>query len=130
LGLRDEIPVAALAKTFEEVFVPGRSEPVTIPRGSEALFLLQRVRDEAHRFAISYHRQVRGKDMTKSALEGVPGLGPGRRARLLREYGSLRALRAASLDDLLGRAWLPDAVARSVFDHLHTVAPPRTQARR
>ena len=61
LGLSDEIPVAALAKTFEEVFVPGRPDPVSIPRGSEALFLLQRVRDEAHRFAISYHRQLRGK---------------------------------------------------------------------
>jgi excinuclease ABC subunit C len=128
LGLSEEIPVAALAKTFEEVFVPGRSDPVAIPRGSEALFLLQRVRDEAHRFAISYHRQVRGKGMTKSALEGVPGLGPGRRSRLLRHYGTLRALRAASLDDLLALAWLPDTVARAVYDHLHTVAPARRPA--
>jgi excinuclease ABC subunit C len=125
LGLTDEIPIAALAKTFEEVFVPGRSDPVSIPRGSDALFLLQRVRDEAHRFAITYHRQVRGKGMTKSALEGVAGLGPGRRARLLRDYGSLRALRAASLEDLLERAWLPDAVARAVYEHLHAVAGPR-----
>ncbi len=124
LGLRDEIPVAALAKTFEEVFVPGRSEPVSIPRGSEALFLLQRVRDEAHRFAITYHRQVRGKGMTKSALEGVPGLGPGRRARLLRQFGSLRALRAASLDQILEVGWLPDAVGRAVFEHLHVVPAP------
>ena len=90
LGLTDEIPVAALAKTFEEVFVPGRPDPVPIPRGSEALFLLQRVRDEAHRFAITYHRELRGKRMTRSALEGVPGLGPARRARLLREFGSLQ----------------------------------------
>ena len=125
LGLSEEIPVAALAKTFEEVFVPGRSDPVAIPRGSEALFLLQRVRDEAHRFAISYHRQVRGKGMTTSALEGVPGLGPGRRTRLLRHYGTLRALRAGSLDDLLALAWLPDAVARAVYDQLHAVSPPR-----
>jgi excinuclease ABC subunit C len=128
LGLSEEIPVAALAKTFEEVFVPGRSDPVAIPRGSEALFLLQRVRDEAHRFAISYHRQVRGKGMTTSALEGVPGLGPGRRTRLLRHYGTLRALRAGSLDDLLALAWLPDTVARAVYDHLHTVAPARRTA--
>jgi len=125
LGLRDEIPVAALAKTFEEVFVPGRPEPVVIPRGSEALFLLQRVRDEAHRFAISYHRQVRGKAMTTTALDGVPGLGPGRRSRLLRHYGSLRALQAASVEDLVALPWLPDAVARAVFSHLHTVAGPR-----
>ncbi len=125
LGLTDEIPIAALAKTFEEVFVPGRADPVVIPRGSEALFLLQRVRDEAHRFAITYHRQLRGRSMTKSALEGVAGLGPGRRTRLLRQYGSLRALRAASLDDLLALAWLPDAVARTVYQHLHMPGRPK-----
>jgi excinuclease ABC subunit C len=128
LGLTDEIPVAALAKTFEEVFIPGRSDPVSIPRGSEALFLLQRVRDEAHRFAISYHRQVRGKSMTKSTLEAVAGLGPGRRARLLREFGTLRALRAASLDELKALSWLPDSVAGAVYDHLHAVAGPRRAA--
>jgi excinuclease ABC subunit C len=125
LGLSDEIPVAALAKTFEEVFVPGRSDPVVIPRGSDALFLLQRVRDEAHRFAITYHRQVRGKGMTTSALEGVTGLGPGRRTRLLRHYGSLKALRAATLEDLVALPWLPEAVAGAVYGHLHTVAAPR-----
>src|SRR5690606_28974326 len=75
LGLTDEIPVASLAKQFEEVYVPGRSEPVEVPRGSEALFMLQRIRDESHRFAISYHRQLRGKRMTTSALDGIPGLG-------------------------------------------------------
>jgi excinuclease ABC subunit C len=124
LGLSEEIPVAALAKTFEEVFVPGRSDPVPIPRGSDALFLLQRVRDEAHRFAVSYHRNLRGRRMTRSALEGVPGLGPARRTRLLREFGSLRALRLASLEDLRGLAWLPDAVAVAVHAHLHSL-PPR-----
>lgn len=124
LGLTDEIPVAALAKTFEEVFIPGRSEPVSIPRGSPALFLLQRVRDEAHRFAITYHRQLRGKAMTVSALEGVPGLGPGRRTRLLRQLGSLRAVRAATMDDLLALPWLPDTVGRAVYEHLHTPRRP------
>jgi excinuclease ABC subunit C len=83
------------------------------------------VRDEAHRFAITYHRQLRGKGMTKSALEGIAGLGPGRRTRLLRHYGTLKALRAASLDELLALPWLPDAVARAAYDHLHTVAPGR-----
>ncbi len=126
LGLSEEIPVAALAKTFEEVFVPGRSEPVRIPRGSDALFMLQRVRDEAHRFAITYHRTLRGKRMTRSALEGVPGLGPARRARLLRELGSVRAARAASLAELVALPWLPEAVARAVYDHLHTVGPKRS----
>ncbi len=123
LGLSAEIPVAALAKSFEEVFVPGRPDPVPIPRGSEALFLLQRVRDEAHRFAVSYHRELRGKRMTRSALEGVPGLGPARRARLLRQFGTLKALRAASLEDLQALGWLPDAVALAVHAHLHALAP-------
>jgi excinuclease ABC subunit C len=97
---------------------------VPIPRGSDALFLLQRVRDEAHRFAVSYHRDLRGRRMTRSVLEGVPGLGPARRTRLLREFGSLRALRAASLEELCALAWLPDAVAGAVYAHLHTL-PPR-----
>src|SRR4029077_15553307 len=86
LGL-DDICVASLAKRFEEVYLPGRSEPVRIPRDSEALYLLQQVRDEAHRFAITYHRQLRGKKMTTSELDGVPGLGPGRKTRLMRELG-------------------------------------------
>jgi excinuclease ABC subunit C len=124
LGLSEEIPVAALAKSFEEVFVPGRSEAVPIPRGSEALFLLQRVRDEAHRFAVSYHRNLRGRRMTRSALEGVPGLGPARRTRLLRQFGSLRGLRAVPVEDLRALAWLPDAVADAVYAHLHS-PPPR-----
>jgi excinuclease ABC subunit C len=129
LGLRDQIPVAALAKSFEEVFVPGRGDPVTVPRGSEALFLLQRVRDEAHRFAISYHRQLRGKRMRRSVLEGVPGLGPERRARLLRELGSVRAARTATLEDLQALAWLPDAVARALYEHLHAVRSPSSARR-
>jgi excinuclease ABC subunit C len=124
LGLSDEIPIAALAKSFEEVFVPGRSDPVPIPRGSEALFLLQRVRDEAHRFAIAYHRQVRGKGMTHSALEGIAGLGPGRRTRLLKEFGSLKAVRSAPVEDLVALPWLPESVARAVFEHLHTARGP------
>jgi excinuclease ABC subunit C len=113
--------VAALAKSFEEVFVPGRPDPVPVPRGSDALFLLQRVRDEAHRFAVSYHRDLRGRRMTRSPLEGVPGLGPARRTRLLRQFGSLRALRAASLEDLRALPWLPDAVAVAVHAHLHSL---------
>ncbi len=124
LGLSEEIPVAALAKTFEEVFVPGRPDPVRIPRGSDALFLLQRVRDEAHRFAISYHRNLRGKRMTASVLRDIPGLGPNRQARLLRELGSLKALRAASLADLESLTWLPDAVAHAVYQRLHVPPGP------
>ena len=124
LGLRGEIPVAALAKAFEELYVPGRSEPVRIPRGSEALFLLQRVRDEAHRFAVGYHRTLRNRRMTRSVLDGVAGLGPVRKARLLREFGSLRALRAASVEELQALGWLPDAVAAAVHERLHAPVPP------
>jgi excinuclease ABC subunit C len=83
LGLADEIPVASLAKRFEEVYVPGQSTPVAVPRGSDALFMLQRIRDEAHRFANTFHRELRGKRMTTSALDGVPGLGEARRQRLV-----------------------------------------------
>ena len=89
LGLEDEIPVAALAKQFEEVYVPGQADPIRIPRTSEALYLLQRIRDEAHRFAITYHRQLRGKRMTESVLDDIPGLGPARRKRLVKELGGV-----------------------------------------
>ncbi len=124
LGLRDEIPIAALAKRFEEVFVPGRSDPVRIDRGSDALYLLQRVRDEAHRFAVSYHRTLRNKRMTASVLDGVPGLGPTRRARLVKELGSVRAVRQAERSELEALPWLPDAVGQAVHDHLHRAARP------
>ncbi|MYK74690.1 MAG: excinuclease ABC subunit C, partial [Acidimicrobiaceae bacterium] len=114
LGLDHEIPAAALAKQFEEVFVPGRAEPVRIPRQSEALYMLQRIRDESHRFAISYHRTLRGKRMTRSALDGISGLGPVRKARLTKEFGGVRAVQRAELHELKALAWLPDAVAENV----------------
>jgi excinuclease ABC subunit C len=125
LGLAEEIPVAALAKRFEEVFVPGRADPVRIPRQSEALYLLQRVRDEAHRFAIEYHRALRGKRMTKSVLDDVPGLGPVRRKRLLKELGGIRAVKTATLDEFKALSWLPDRVAEAVFEQLHGVSASR-----
>jgi excinuclease ABC subunit C len=121
LGLEEEVPVAGLAKQFEEVWLPGRADPVRIPRQSEALYLLQQVRDEAHRFAIAYHRQLRGKRMTKSSLDDVPGLGPTRRARLVKEMGGVTAVKAASLEDLRALPWLPDAVAEAVHAKLHGV---------
>src|SRR5688572_8062145 len=85
LGLADEIPVAALAKRFEEIYVPGEADPIRLPRQSEALYLLQRIRDEAHRFAITFHRELRAKRMTTSILDGIPGLGEARRKRLVKE---------------------------------------------
>ena len=120
MGLADEIPVAALAKQFEEVFVPGSSDPVRIPRQSEALYLLQRVRDEAHRFAIDYHRTLRGKRMTTSVLDDVPGLGPTRRKRLVKEFGGVKAIREAPLEKLEELKWLPKSVAQALYDKLHT----------
>lgn len=116
LGLGDDIPVASLAKQFEEVFLPGRSEPVRLPRQSEALYLLQRIRDESHRFAITYHRQLRDKRMTKSILDDIPGLGPNRKKRLIDAFGGVRKVQNASLDELLALSWLPDAVACAVYD--------------
>jgi excinuclease ABC subunit C len=119
LGLAGEIPVAALAKRFEEVYVPGRPDPVEVPRGSEALFLLQRIRDESHRFAVSYHRQLRTTRMTRSALDGIPGLGEKRRQRLLKELGGVRAVQRADLDQLRSLSWLPDDVAAAVYEAVH-----------
>jgi excinuclease ABC subunit C len=119
LGLDEEIPVASLAKRFEEVFVPGRSDPIRIPRQSDALYLLQRLRDESHRFAITFHRELRGKRMTTSVLDGIAGLGETRRKRLVKELGGVKAVKAASLEDLRALSWLPDAVAEAVYEKLH-----------
>ena len=120
LGLEDEIPVASLAKRFEEVYVPGESEPRVVPRSSEALFMLQRIRDEAHRFAITYHRQLRAKRMTTSVLDGVPGLGETRQKRLVKEMGGVGAVKKASLDELKAFSWLPDKVAEAVYAKIHS----------
>ena len=99
LGI-DDVAVCGLAKRLEEVWLPGEEYPVILPRSSEGLYLLQRVRDEAHRFAIAYHRQKRSKAATASALDDVSGLGPARRATLLKHFGSVRKLRAASMEEI------------------------------
>ena len=119
LGLDLEIPVASLAKRFEEVFIPGQSEPVEVPRGSEALFMLQRIRDEAHRFANSFHRELRDKRMVTSALDGIPGLGEARKKRIIKAFGGVNAVKKASLDDLQGQTWLPEEVALAIFNKFH-----------
>ena len=120
LGLQDEIPIASLAKRFEEVFVPGRSQPVEVPRGSDALFMLQRIRDEAHRFANTFHRELRGKRMTASSLDGIAGLGEARKKRLVQVMGGVNAVKKATLDDLKALSFLPDAVAEAVHAKFHT----------
>lgn len=119
LGLADEIPVASLAKRFEEVYIPGQSEPIRIPRGSEGLFMLQRIRDEAHRFANTFHRELRGKRMVSSSLDGIAGLGEARAKRLVKEMGGVNAVKSASLEDLRLLSWLPESVAIAVHAKFH-----------
>jgi excinuclease ABC subunit C len=99
--LRDLVPTVALAKQEEEIFVPNRSDPIRLPRTSEGLYLMQRIRDEAHRFAITYHRQVRNKQTITSQLDEVPGIGPRRRSALLKHFGSIEAIRAAGIEELV-----------------------------
>jgi len=113
-----DVAVVALAKRMEEVYLPARSEPVIIPRGAEALYLLQQIRDEAHRFALDYHRLRRGKKMTRSALDGIPGLGDVRRKKLLRHFGSVRRIRAATVAELRDVPGIPKGVADAVHDAL------------
>ena len=118
LGI-DDITVVSLAKRMEEVFLPDRADPIVIPRTSEALFLLQQVRDEAHRFAVTYHRLRRTKRMTQSALDGIPGLGEARRRALLKKFGSVKKVREASLEEIASVKGLPQAVAQRVYESLH-----------
>jgi len=124
LGI-DDIALVGLAKRLEEVWKPGEADPVILPRTSEGLYLLQRVRDEAHRFAITYHRAKRSKSMTRSALEGIPGLGATRRAALLRHFGSVKRLRAASVDEV---AEVP-GVGRRTAEIVVAALQPAAQAK-
>ncbi len=122
LGLTD-VAIVGLAKRLEEVWLPGDPDPVILPRTSEGLYLLQRVRDEAHRFAIAYQRQKRGKRMVESILDDVPGLGEARKKALLRQFGSLKRLRAASLEELESVPGIGPTVAQAVLDALAASAP-------
>jgi excinuclease ABC subunit C len=115
----DDIALVGLAKRLEEVWLPGEQYPTILPRTSEGLYLLQRVRDEAHRFAITFHRQKRSKSMTTSALDGIPGLGETRRKALLRRFGSLKRLRAASADDIAEVPGIGPRTATAIVAALH-----------
>jgi excinuclease ABC subunit C len=117
LGITD-ITLVGLAKRLEEVWVPDDDQPVILPRTSEALYLLQRVRDEAHRFAITFHRQKRSKSMTESELTGIAGLGPARRKALLKEFSSLKKLRAAAVTDIAAVPGFGPELAQRVADSL------------
>jgi excinuclease ABC subunit C len=119
LGITD-VAVAGLAKRLEEVWLPGEPDPVILGRTSEGLYLLQRIRDEAHRFAITYHRQKRSTSMTASILDDIPGLGAGRKAALLKHFGSLRKLRAASVEQIIDVPGVGRRTAEAVLAALAT----------
>ena len=128
LGI-DDVAVCGLAKRLEEVWLPGEEFPVILPRSSEGLYLLQRVRDEAHRFAIAYHRQKRGRAATASALDDVPGLGPARRGTLIKHFGSVRKLRAASVEEIAAVPGIGPKLAATIAAALgsdHAVLPGGT----
>ena len=116
-----DIPVAGLAKQFELLFVPGQKEAIALPRNSPALHLLQRIRDEAHRFAITHHRKRRGKDATKSILDDVPGIGETRRNALLKHFGSLQKIRAASVEEIALAPGMNKAAAEKLQTYLEVM---------
>jgi excinuclease ABC subunit C len=111
---RLNLPVAALAKEREELYLPGRAAPVVLPRASQALYLVQRIRDEAHRFAVSYHRDLRAKRQVRSVLDEVAGVGPGRKRALLRRFGSVRGIREAALEDIAGVSGISASLAERI----------------
>ena len=113
------VAVIALAKRIEEVFVPGRSEPVVLDRHSAGLQLLQRIRDEAHRFALGFHRQRRDARARESIFDTLQGVGPARRRALLRHFGSAERFLAASQEELEGVPGMPAKTARAIYAQLH-----------
>jgi excinuclease ABC subunit C len=118
LGLSEQ-PIISLAKKFEEVFFPNQSRPVLLPRDSGALFVLQQIRDEAHRFAITYHRTLRDKKATRSALDDIVGIGEKRRTQLLSHFGSMEKIKSASLETLATAPGMNAKVAQQVYEALH-----------
>ena len=124
LGI-DDVYVVGLAKRLEEVWLPDSDFPVILPRTSQGLYLLQRIRDEAHRFAITFHRQKRGKAMTVSVLDGVPGLGEAKRKALVAHFGSLKKIKAASVEELTSAKGIGPALAAAVAQHLGASADTR-----
>ncbi len=122
LGI-DDVSVCGLAKRLEEVWLPGEDSPVILPRTSEGLYLLQRVRDEAHRFAITYHRKKRSAALTTSELDAVPGLGPARKATLLRHFGSVRRIAGASVAEIADLPGIGPRIAETVAAALHPGEP-------
>ena len=117
LGIID-VTLVGLAKRLEEIWVPYDDEPLILPRNSEGMYLLQQIRDEAHRFAITYHRQQRSKRMRASALDGIPGLGPARRSDLVKHFGSVKKLKAATVEEITEVNGIGPKLAQTVYEHL------------
>jgi len=134
LGIRD-LPVAALAKRLDEVFVPGSPDPQNIPKTSSGLKLLQRLRDESHRFANTFHQQLRRKRTTQSVLDLIPGVGPARRRALIKYFGSVSAIKEATLDEIASVEGIPESLAEQIWKFFHAssssksaIASGRTQS--
>ncbi len=117
-GLLDKVPVASLAKQNEELFVPQQADSILLPRQSQGLYLVQRIRDEAHRFAITSHRNRRNKEGLASRLDIVPGIGPARRKQLLNKFGSIEDIQEASLEELMAVPGVTEKIAQSLRAHL------------
>jgi excinuclease ABC subunit C len=117
-GLLDRIPVAGLAKQNEELFLPGRPQPILLPRHSQGLYLIQRIRDEAHRFAITSHRKQRTKTGMASRLDVIPGIGPAKRKALIKHFGSVADIEAATLEELAAVPGITPKLAESIKAHL------------
>jgi excinuclease ABC subunit C len=118
LNIPDQQAVA-LAKKYEEVYLPGRSQPISLPKTSSSIKLLQKIRNEAHRFAVTYHRKLRSKKLTESELDVIPGVGEKRKMDLLAAFGSVERIRKSSLEDLRATPNIPQQVARSVWEHFN-----------
>jgi excinuclease ABC subunit C len=116
--MEEDVPVAAIAKENEEVFRPGDPRPIVLPRNSAALHMLQFIRDEAHRFAVGYHRKVRTRRSMGSALDSIPGIGPKRKRALLRRFGSVGALKEADIDDIAASPGMTRSLAKKVKEYL------------
>ena len=118
-SLKIEIAIISLAKRIDEIFIPGRKDSIIKPHTSSVLKLLQRIRDEAHRFAIEYHRKLRGKKVVSSELDEIPGIGQARKTRILIEFGSMEAVRSASFSDLITCPGISKNIAAVIYEYLH-----------
>jgi len=115
----EEIPIFGIAKKLEEIFIPSQPEPVLLPRNSVSLTLLQRIRDEAHRFAITYHRNIRGKGELDSVLDHIPGLGNKKKQALWSYFSTIKNMRSASIDELCKVEGIGQTLAKNIWDFLH-----------